>query len=125
PRANCFLFCTRARGRASCLSTGRRFESLARDFHRRGGRLALRTPVWRVVRVATSAATSLADRRKFGSDSSRKATAGRLVSLLAASRYNLWVSRSVVQIHSPRLFVSRPPELTRDDPSPHEPAGRA
>ena len=101
--ANRLLFCARARGCTRCLSTGRRFESLAREFHRRGGRLGLRTPVWRVVRVATLAATSLADRGKFDSDSPRKATARRLVSLLAASRYNLWVSRSVVQIHSPRF----------------------
>jgi hypothetical protein len=38
-----------------------------------------------------------------GSDSPRNSAAGRPVSLLAASGYNLWASRSVVQIHSPRL----------------------
>src|SRR5437870_13865513 len=35
------------------------------------------------------------------------------VSLLAASRYNLWVSRSVVQIHSPRRVEERNTRKTK------------
>ena len=63
-------------------------------------------PVGRIVRVATSAATSLADGGTFGPQLPENRRPGRPVSLLGASRYNPWVSRSVVQIHSPRLVVT-------------------
>src|SRR5438309_2061131 len=62
-----------------------------------------RIPLEGVARVATSAATSLADRRKFMVRVPENPPQGCPVSLLAASRYNPWAPRSVVQIHSPRF----------------------
>ena len=62
-----------------------------------------RIPLEGVARVATSVATSLADRRKFMVRVPENPPQGCPVSLFAASRYNPWASRSVVQIHSPRL----------------------
>ncbi len=88
-------------------SQNRRARRLARSLRICSPEVALRSrariPLEGVARVATSVATSLADRRKFMVRVPENPPQGCPVSLLAASRYNPWASRSVVQIHSPRL----------------------